>query len=103
MTYIKPNCNKNILNRILAGLVCGILMATFYLVAVYNDVVNLNHNIAAAKAQLDAIGAQNTTLNNQVVASLGNIQSGDLAAEGGLVQDNHPQYFSQSWPIASKQ
>jgi hypothetical protein len=78
-------------------------MATFYLVAVYNDVVNLNHNIAAAKAQLDAIGAQNTTLNNQVVASLGNIQSGDLAAEGGLVQDNHPQYFSQSWPIASKQ
>ena len=104
MTYIHPDRNNlKILNRVIAGLICAVLLGTFYLVALYNNVVNLNHNVAAAKAQLETIGAQNAILNNQVVAQLGNVESGDLATADGLVEDNHPQYFSTSWPIASKQ
>ncbi len=104
MTYIHPDYNhKSILNFVLAGLIFTSLVGVFFLVALYNNVVNLNHAIVSAKANLDSIGAQNSTLNNQVVASLGNVASGNLAAADGLIQDNHPTYFSQSWPIASQQ
>ena len=103
MTYIHPENNKSILNRVLAGLIFASLGGVFLLVALYNNVVNLNHAIITAKVQLDSIGAQNTTLHNQVAATLGNIPSSGLATQHGLVQDNHPQYFSTSWPIASQQ
>jgi hypothetical protein len=105
MTYIHPENHKSILNFIIAGLIFTSFVGAFWLVALYNNTVNLNHNIAAAKSELDSVGAKNTTLNNQVVAALGNVQSGDLATADGLVQDNHPQYFptNQSWPIASQQ
>ena len=102
MTYIHTDHSKNILNRVLAGLVFTSLVGVVWLVMLYNNVVNLDHTITAAKTQLDSIGAQTTVLNNQVVAALGSIQSNDLATQNGLVQDNHPQYFSQSWPIASQ-
>lgn len=103
MTYIQPNHQKNILNLVIGGLIFLLLGGVFSLVALYNNVVNLDHNIAAAKAAADSIGAQTSALNNQVIAALGNIQSSDLASADGLVQDNHPQYFSTSWPIASQQ
>lgn len=111
MTYIHPERNqKNILNFILTGLIFTCLLGVFWLIALYNNVVNLSHNLATAKTQLDAVGAQNTSLNNQVVAAMGDVTSGDLAVAGGLVQDNHPAYFTinqpstqQSWPIASQQ
>ena len=106
MTYIHPDRHqKNILNFILAGLILGSLVGIFSLLALYNNIVNLNHGIAAAKTELDAIGVQSSALNNEAVAALQNIQSGNLAAQDGLVQDNHPQYASinQSWPIASQQ
>lgn len=103
MTYIQPNQPKNFINLILAGLIFGLFLSVFSLIAIYNNVVNLEHNVATAKAAVDSIGAQNTALNNQVVAALGNIRSNALATSDGLVQDNHPQYFSQSWPIASQQ
>jgi CHASE3 domain sensor protein len=103
MTYIQANHQKNILNFVIGGLIFLLLGGVFSLIALYNNIVNLNHNIAAAKAEADSVGAQTTALNNQVIAALGNIQSSDLATQDGLVQDNHPQYFSQSWPIASQQ
>jgi len=95
MTYIHPDQkNNSILNFVIGGLIFTTLVGVFWLVALYNNVVNLNHNIQTAKAQLDSIGAKNTTLNNQVVAALGNVESGDLASQDGLVQDSHPQYFA---------
>lgn len=102
MTYIQPNNRINILNLAIAGLAFLSLVGIFCLVALYNNIVNLNHNIAAAKTELDSIGSNNTTLNNQVIAALGNVQSANMAAGDGLVADNHPQYFTQSWPIASQ-
>ncbi|HVO28935.1 MAG TPA: hypothetical protein VMT81_03065 [Candidatus Paceibacterota bacterium] len=103
MTYIHPDHRSHLMNWILAGLILTSLVGVFWLVALYNNIVDLNHNIAAAKTELDSVGAQATALNNQVVAAMGDVASGDLAAQDGLVQDNHPQYFNQSWPIASQQ
>ena len=104
MTYIQPErIKKSILNFVLAGLILTSLVGVFWLVALYNNIVNLDHTIAAAKSELDTIGAQNTALNSQVTAALGNLSSENIAAADGLIQDNHPTYFQQSWPIASQQ
>jgi hypothetical protein len=116
MTYIHPDHRQlQILNLVIAGLIFTSLVGVFSLVALYNNIVNLNHNIAAAKSELDTVGANNTALNHQVTAAMGNLISDNLAMADGLVQDNHPQYFqlstnqqpvsrnqSTEWPIASQ-
>jgi cell division protein FtsL len=104
MTFIQPKKYFNIQNFMIAALVVLVLGSTFWLVIGYNETVNLSHNIASVKSQLETIGAQNTALNNNVLALLGENQIGAVAAADGLVQDTKPQYFSinQQWPIASQ-
>jgi hypothetical protein len=101
MTFIQPKKYFDIQNLALAILV---LVGTFWVVVGYNKTVDLSHDIVLAKAQLGSTGAQNTALNNDVVAVLGGGQIGAVAAADNLVQNNKPQYFSinQQWPIASQ-
>ncbi len=86
--------------------VFGVVLAAevFGMVALYNTTVNLDHSIAAAKAQLDATGAANTNLNNTIIGLLGSDDAAKLAATDGLVQEQKPQYVraNQQWPIASQ-
>jgi hypothetical protein len=85
-------------------LVVALLGGTFWLVIAYNKTVDLSHDITAAKATLDTTGAQNTALNNQILATLGGTDFSAVAIQDKLVQDKNPQYFSidQQWPIASQ-
>jgi hypothetical protein len=108
MTYIHSDHRTfSVINLVLAGMIFTAFIGVFWLVALYNNVVNLNHNVAAAKAKLDSVGAETTALNGEVAAALGVAGSNALADTNGLVQDNHPQYFSNhqspEWPIASQQ
>lgn len=112
MTYIHSNHRTfDTLNLVLAGLIFTALVGVFWLVALYNNVVNVSHNISLAKAKLDTVGAENTTLNSQVAAALSSAATGNLANSDGLIEDNNPQYFQQpiatnpspAWPLASQQ
>jgi hypothetical protein len=104
MTFIQPTKPINILNACIALLVVAMLGGTFWLVIAYNKTVDLSQDIVSEKAQLQTIGAENTALNNQVLATLGGANFTSLAAADGLVQDKNPQYFTpdQQWPIASQ-
>jgi hypothetical protein len=104
MTFIQPTKHANLLNVAIAMLVAAVLGGTFWLVVAYNKTVDLSHDISSAKAQLDTIGAENTALNNQILATLGDVDSSALATADGLVTDKNPQYFTtaQQWPIASQ-
>ncbi|MDR3581746.1 MAG: hypothetical protein P4L67_00530 [Candidatus Pacebacteria bacterium] len=104
MTFIQPKKYFDIQNLVIAVLAVMVLVGTFWIIVEYNKTVDLNHNITAAKTQLDAIGAKNTILNNDVIATLGGGQIGALAAADNLVEESKPQYFSinQQWPIASQ-
>ena len=106
MTYIQPNQRKSILNILFVGLVVVLLVNIFWLVTLYNNVVNLNHEVASVKAELDGVGAKNAALNDTIIGTLHNLQSSGFAAKAGLVPANHPQYFSLNqkpeWPIASQ-
>ena len=91
------------MNGIIVIFLVAIAAGVFGMVALYNATVNLTHNVADAKAQLDAIGAMTTSLNNQALAATSGGDLTALAAKDGLVADQKPQYFPvhQSWPIAS--
>jgi cell division protein FtsL len=104
MTFIQPSKHINMLNAVIVLLVVALLGGTFWLVVAYNKTVDLSQDIVSLKSQLQTIGAQNTALNNQVLATLGGADFTSLAAADGLVQDKNPQYFTvdQQWPIASQ-
>lgn len=93
MTFIQPNKNSSLLRFLLILVVIGLVGGTFWLIMLYNHTVAMEHEIAAAKAELDTIGAQNTALNNQIITTLGNTdQLTALATSDGLVVDAKPQY-----------
>jgi len=103
MTFIQPNKNRSFWNGILVVFAIAVVFGTVGMVALYNMTVNLSHNIADAKAKMDAVGAQSTDLNNKIMDTLGGIGIARLVAENGLVIESKPQYFqiNQKWPIAS--
>lgn len=104
MTFIQPSKRIDIQNAVIALLVCALLGGTFLLVIAYNKTVDLSHDIASDKAQLDSIGAENTSLNNNILATLGGSDFSALASADGLVTDRNPQYFpiNEQWPLASQ-
>jgi hypothetical protein len=108
MTFIQPNkkFNTSLLNLILGIMVFGVVAGVFGMVALYNSTVNISHNITAMKAELETIGTQNTTLNDQILAATTGAQFTDGAAADGLVAENNPQYFQEpqttQWPLASQ-
>jgi hypothetical protein len=104
MTFIQPTKHTNLLNVIIVLLVVALLGGTFWLVIAYNKTVDFSQDITSLKAQTNSIGAQNTLLNNQILATLGDVDSSALATADNLVNDKNPQYFTidQQWPIASQ-
>ena len=90
------------MNAVLVVLCLALGAEVFGMVALYNATVNLNQNIVTAKTALDAVGAQSTKLNNQILATLNSNDLAAIAAQDGLVADAHPQYLSSPWPIASQ-
>ncbi len=104
MTFIQPNKNDKLLNTILVSLGIVTLCGVFILVALYNNVVNLNHNIAVAKAGIDDVSVQNTNLNNAIIAALGSDKVATLAGTNNLIEDKKPQYFivDSKWLLASQ-
>lgn len=80
--------------RAIVLLMVALFTGTVGLILLYNKVVDLNHAIAEAKAQLESVGASSTQLNNQVIAVTGGGELANAAGEEGLVIDQKPQYFS---------
>ena len=104
MTFIQPNKNKSILNGILVVLGIGVFGGVFLLVGLYNNTVNLGRDILGAKTELDAVSAENTGLNNTIIAALGSNQTAASVHANNLVEDKNPHYFpvNSKWLLASQ-
>lgn len=104
MTFIQPNKNNSILNGILVVLSIGVFGGIFLLVGLYNSTVSLSRDISEAKTELEAVGAENTNLNNTIIAALGSNQITANVRANNLVQDKNPHYFpiDSKWLLASQ-
>lgn len=93
MTFIQPSKKSIVFRLFLVLIVAGLIGGTFWLIMLYNQTVNLSHEITAAKSELDSVGAENTALNNKIITMLGNTDPTAIATQGGLVMAK-PQYVS---------
>jgi cell division protein FtsL len=92
MTFIQPHRQFRLQDALLVFMVILMIGATVALIAVYNGVVNADHNLASLKAKLDQTGAANTNLQNQIIATLGSDAMAQTVASQGLIEEKHPQY-----------
>lgn len=94
MTFIKPESDPIWFRFFMTFLIVALVGGTFYLITLYNQTVRLSQEIAAARTELNSIGAENTTLNNQIITTLGNMnQLSAIATSDGLVIAR-PQYIT---------
>ncbi len=100
MTFIQPNKDKSVLNKILVLFVLFTVLSAVWLVVLYNRVVNLNHGLSSIKSEFSNIQAQNLAIKSKV---LDLINSSDPSSIGGLVQEKNPEYVEvrQTWSFAS--
>jgi hypothetical protein len=101
MTFIQPHKQFTVANFALGILIFSTVFTTFALVAVYNGIVNVSHNISATKAELDTIGAQSTSLQNRIVALMGSGAVAQAAQTAGLIEDKNPRYLPADRETAS--
>lgn len=88
MTFIQPQKEKNILQRLLALAAICTVFGALWLVVLYNTLVNTTHGISAAKSKLANMQAENLTARNKVFDVITNADPAAL----GLVQDRSPEY-----------
>lgn len=104
MTFIQPNKNSGILNKILAVLVVAMVFGGISIVVLYNKVVNLNHGVGELKAEFVALQSENAESQDKIfkLLDVGN-DSAVLAADYKLVEDKNPEYLeiNSKWYYAS--
>ncbi|MEK7508171.1 MAG: hypothetical protein AAB602_03780 [Patescibacteria group bacterium] len=100
MTFIQPNKDKSVLNKILMLFALFTVLSSAWLVVLYNNVVNLNHGLSRMKSEFSEIQSQNMAIKSKVFDL---INSSDPLNFGGLVQDKNPEYIDvrPTWSFAS--
>lgn len=101
MTFIQPNKERRINVIVLFCLSFVLVSAAFYLVILYNRVVNFEHGISSMKLELKALEADNMELQNKIFGLLNSSKLEHLSS-GKLIQDKNPEYLEVLWSYASQ-
>ena len=102
MTYIQP-IKRDILNRIIFWFIAVGVFAALALVLIYNQIVNLEHNIVEIRNGIKQAQEKNVELQEQIFAIF---NSNNFAKTVGdnFVVDKNPEYLpvEQKWSFASQ-
>ena len=103
MTFIQPNKDSRINIIVLFCLSFLLVAAAFYLVILYNRVVNFEHGISNVRLQLKNLEAQNMEAENKIFSLIDSSKLVSLSS-GKFVQDKNPEYFevNPKWSYASQ-
>jgi cell division protein FtsB len=96
MTIIQPPRANIFLNVIIAILITALFSGSFWLVTLYNRLVNLNHNILELTVELNKLQAANAEVKKEIFAILDSQNLERLAGEKRLVKDLSPEYLTIS-------
>jgi len=97
MTFIQPNKNRSVLNKILLLLGIFTVLSSIWLVMLYNKLVNLNHGLSEIKSEFSEIQESNLAVKTRIFDL---INSSDPSSVGDLVQEKNPEYL-ELWSFAS--
>lgn len=104
MTFIQPNKNSNILNKILILFAVCLIFGGMALVALYNRVVNFEHGSGKMKAEFSALQSQNAEIKDKILKLLGAGGNQATLNNYNLIEDKKPQYLeiNSKWSYASE-
>jgi cell division protein FtsL len=94
MTIIQPAKSNTFLNIIIAILIAALLSGSLWLVALYNRLVNLNHNISELNTELNKLQTANAEVKKAIFAIFDSQNLEKLAEEKQLVKDRNPEYLT---------
>ena len=101
MTFIQPNKNSRVRAAILFSLLFLLAASAFYLIVIYNRVVNFEHGVVKMKRELNEIEAQNIDHQNKIFSLIDSSKSESLSS-GILIQEKNPKYLEVRWAYASQ-
>ena len=104
MTIIEPNKNRQRVNTLFWGSIGLLVAVALWSISVYNQTVNLNHDLRAAESREGELQTANAELKNKRYALSGTKQLLSVAVENGLVKVTHPDYLeaSSGAPLANR-
>lgn len=104
MTFLQPKKNFNILSKAVFLIVIPIVAGVVWLVMLYSQAVDVEHDIATLDKEIEAQEAKNTEIKEEIFKLLSSDNVDELSQELGLVEDKSPQYFkNKAWEFALHQ
>src|SRR3989344_2535022 len=101
MTYIQPN-RKSLLNKTIFALVGVVVATAFWLVILYNNIVDLEHGISSVREEIKSLQVESVDLNEKLFAIFDSSNFSKVLG-ANLIQDKNPEYMevSSKWHFAS--
>ena len=104
MTFIKNRREGFSLNKFSIIGVIPLVLGVIWLIILYNQIVNLDHEVSAMKNEVKKVEASTAELKEQVFAFFDTSDLESLKSERGLVEERKPEYFdlNAQWAIATQ-
>lgn len=104
MTLIQPEPSLARMTYALWALGVALAIVASSLIAMYAGVVDLRHDMAAAREDIQALETESASLRDNMYALLEPASQDALVAARGLVADRSPRYITidQEWSLVSR-
>lgn len=101
MTIIQPNKNNKKINLLISGLTMTTVVVAVWGVFLYNQLINLRHELVSQEDNLQKAEVMNAELKNNLYQLTGTKNLETSANQNSLVLEKNPQYFKNQPLIAS--
>src|SRR3989344_610972 len=96
MTIIQTDRTGAKLNLIFITLMAAVVVAAVTLVFLYNRLMNLKHEAAAARQEIEVTELRTAEMQEKLFALLNKDSVAELATNRALVQERNPKYLQIS-------
>lgn len=100
MTIVEPYKKISIINVLIFIFSLISVCVAILLIILYNNVINFENKISAAKLEIKKIETETAELKENLFNLLASDNLKKVAEENGLVEDKNPEYFKlKQWQI----
>ncbi|MFA6354250.1 MAG: hypothetical protein WCX12_01030 [Candidatus Paceibacterota bacterium] len=103
MTFLQHSKEKAILTKLIIIGVFPLVLGVIWLIIVYNQRVNLNHEISAVNIEIKNTQAETAELQKKYFSFLDAVSLAKIKSERNLQETKKPNYFSEKnqWAFVS--
>ena len=102
MTIIQPNKNSKKINLFIFGLTMTTVVVAFWGVFIYNQLINLRHELVNQENNLQKAEVMNAELKNNLYQLTDTKNLETSANQNSLVLEKNPQYLKNEPLVASR-